>query len=103
MQFKLTCKTCRRPKVGAVRIVQFDFNYPLVFAYGGVGLFVQFGLGAGEAVFEHIVRIFFTEQVKKQFFVYVYFRHILSKYTTGLSKNSISEQSDYIKRKDRCL
>ena len=65
----------RRPQVGTIGIVEFDFNNALIFRLGRIGFFVEFGFCAGQFFFKRIVIVFFPEQSEKTFFVDFDFRH----------------------------
>ena len=75
VQLNLTSHTVSRPEVRAVSIIQFDFYNAFVFRLAHIRLFVQLSLSARKYIFQCIISVFFSDSIKKQFFVTFDFRH----------------------------
>ena len=75
VQLNLACNTVSRPEVRAVSIIQFNFYNAFVFRQAHIRLFIKLSLSAGKHIFQSIISVFFSDSIKKQFFVTFDFRH----------------------------
>ena len=80
VQLNLAGNTVSRPEVRAVSIIQFDFYNTFVFRLAHIWLFVQLSLSARKYFFQSIISVFFSDSIKKQFFVTFDFRHFFPQF-----------------------
>ena len=75
VKFNLAGNTVCRPEVRTVSIIQFDFYNALIFRLAHIRLFIQLSLSARKYVFQSIISVFFSDSIKKEFFVTFDLRH----------------------------